>query len=284
MILNKSEISNIFEKKIKKQVVKIELAKGGHSSLTYKLTDNYNQKFYFKQGNNNYRLQYDLSKILKKMKVFVPEILAFSDSWIIQRGTDGQVLSTNSVVAKKIALKSLGVQLSTIHSIKTIGYGPLKDLGSGIFEKYFDYYKNVIKIIPSKYHSLILNYLNKQHSNCLNHGDVSPYHVYTNSRGKYLSLIDWDDVVSAPAEFDLSELCLNLNNNKLYWDLFLEGYSKKYDVTNYQIENLLIPELLQAYESYNWYIIEKKDELKLLSKIKKSINLVENEINLKNNL
>ncbi len=259
-MLNKKELTSIFENIAKKKALKVTRTRLGHSSVTYKINTDDKNTYYFKQGKNNYKLQYEISELLRSKGITTPEILSFDNEWIIEKGIIGNRLDIRSKGLSKHILFQFGKTLSKLHSIKTVGYGELASIEVGVHKRYTEYYSKIINLIHDKYKKEIVEYINKDHATYLNHGDICPNHIYVNSQGEYVAIIDWDDVVSAPIEFDLSELMLNINNSEECWNSFMDGYSITGQYIHSHNRDLLLAELLQATEGLYYQLIETKDD------------------------
>lgn len=278
-MLNIDEIVEPFKKTVKQKIVRVKRTQSGHSSIVFEITTEDEKKYYFKQGNNNYSLQYELHLKLQKMDVFVPKIISYNDRWIIEEGVSGQRLDLTNTGLATSTLEKLGSQISLIHQLKTNNYGPLISLYSGKYKDYSDYYRDVIQLIPNKYINLVSNYLNNDHKTVLNHGDLCSDHTYVDQNNNLVYIIDWDDILSAPKEFDLSELLLNLKRNKKYWDSFMKGYCKNNEYIEIYNKNILVAQLLQVYESYLWYkrdsVSNKNYIIEELNRIKEIENIID---------
>ncbi len=259
-MLSKKELTSIFDNVSKERAIKITKTRLGHSSITYKIVSEDNNIYYFKQGKNNYKLQSELTKLLKNNGINTPEILFFDNEWIIEKGVKGTRLNVENKGLTKNVLFKFGETLSKLHSLKTDDYGELININKGEYKKYIGYYDKIVNLIHDKYKKEIITYINKDHVTYLNHGDICPNHIYVDDNNNFLALIDWDDVVSAPIEFDLSELMLNINNNEEYWKSFMDGYSISGKYIDSNNKDLLLAELLQATEGLYYHLIETKDD------------------------
>ena len=272
--LNTEGISNAFTRLTKQQIFKIIRTRTGISSIVHKIELKNGLIYYFKQGSNNYELQKLLCDTLKTVDVPTPKIIYADNSFLIEEGVIGNKMNIKDRANIKKVLTEFGIVLAKVHNIKTRNYGPLKNMSSGIYKNYFKNFEKILYLIPKKYHGLIVNYLHQKHSTCLNHGDVAPDHIYTDGYNfKYL--IDWDDILSAPKEFDLSELFINLNFDKDYWQIFISSYLRIAEDKTIDTKKILIASLLQVYENYYWYTKDNRHDSKELTKILSNVKSVE---------
>lgn len=275
-MLFKKDVISIFEQKTNLKVHLANRTRLGKSSITYKITTNDDEVFYFKQGKNNYQIQFDLHFKLNNIGINTPEIIRFDREWMIQKEIKGNRLDLNNKKLSESVLTQFGKALSKVHSIKTKNYGELVNVSTGEYQRYSEYYERMRKFIPEKYVKALDFYINKKHSTCLNHGDIFPNHIFVDTKGNYKSLIDWDDAISAPNHFDLSELLKNIGNNENLWNCFMRGYSEQGEYISCYNKDILTAELLQTIESYYWHINDDIDNKTMKSIKKKRIEEIGN--------
>jgi hypothetical protein len=277
-MLIKKEIIALVEQKLDKKVKDFTKTTTGVSSDTYKISIENAEDFYFKQGNSNYKIQVQLKKQLDSLGVKTPQIIAHDHLWVIEKAVNGVKLDIDNRDLTNRILRTFGERLALVHKIKTTQYGPLVTPNKGKYKTYAKYFERLQYLIHRKYSKMLNAFINNQHDTCLNHGDVSQGHIYIDSNGDFASLIDWDDVVSAPREFDLSELLVNLEYDKEYWNSFMEGYAKHFDYIDINNKDLLLSALLQNYESYYWYLAVGKNNPEKLERDKQRIEELEFKI------
>lgn len=271
------QIIATFNKYLDKRVAAIKQPDSGQSSFAREVVCADGSVFYFKQGFGNYELQYKLYPFLKAEGVLLPKITAYSKSWIIQEALPGIKLDYNNRTLTNKILMFFGCQLGLIHQNKTEFYGNLKEINKGCFKNYHEFYKKTLSLIPKKYRPIVNEYINKRHDTRLNHGDVFTSHMYIKEE-KYIGIIDWDDIVSAPREYDLSELMNGLDWDIEYWESLMKGYTKYFDYIDINKKDLIIAGLLQVYDSYRWYIEDKKQKPDQLMWQLKKIKYLEDKI------
>ncbi len=277
-MISKEEAIRILKKYNSSKVRSISRVREGVSSIVYRIIISNDEIYYFKQGDVNYKIQYLINEKLNKLGIKTPIIVDYSKTWFLIRGVKGHVVNLQNNKNWDF-LRKLGQQVSILHNYKTSGFGPMVSLTEGKFDSYTNYYKKIEKTISPNYIDLIHKYLKKDHNTNLNHGDLFPSHTYMNLKGEYLALIDWDDVVSAPNKYDLSEFLLHIHNDQKIWNLFMEGYSENSMFIKHDDKDLLTEELMQAYDSYQWETLNTiKDEVKLARK-KTRIEKVEKILN-----
>jgi hypothetical protein len=273
-MITQKEALYFFEKHLHKKAKSITKAVGGVSSVVYKLYDSENKNYYFKQGENNYKIQWQLTEKLTAMGVKIPPIIAFSDSWLITEGVNGTPLDLRRLINTEAVIE-LGRQAALIHQCKTAQFGYLITPTMGKYISYLDYYRKTIPVIKKELLPPVYDYLSKNHQAFLNHGDLFFEHVYVDKKGKFKSLIDWDDVTSAPRRFDLSEFLLDIKNNQQIWSLFMKGYSEHCEYVEIDDKDLLIESLLQACKNYQWNLKNLGTDIKRISTKKESIGNIE---------
>lgn len=248
--------------------------KGGVSSYVLEMETANGQKYYFKQGNDNYLLQNRLWKVLKDQGLPLPTIIDATEEYMILKGVSGEAM--NEIIDRKTKLEiaeSFGEYLARLHKNETLGWGMLVDIDKGKYQSYLEFYSALLPHVDLDIREKVMKVLKETTRGYLNHGDAGSSHIFTNREGGFWGLIDFDDILSAPNLYDLAEFHGGIGDDIELWNRTMIGYCRVGKPIDAESLEFLVNEYLIQLDSWIWNRQRNKPEL--------NANMQENAGNMK---
>jgi len=255
--LSIKEIKVLCQKNFGINVSSIQNTTTGVSSLTHKI-ESKTGTYYFKQNSRNLILIRKIQNYLEGIGVPTSQIIASNEHWMLLKEIVGKKLSKQYNSVNEIddaTLERIGVILGTINSIKTTGFGPLNSQWKGEDASYHAFSQDILLSISEKYRGELTEYVNsiRAKDTFLNHGDICLGHLFLDSDTKKLTVLDFDDVLSAPHYYDLAEFSAGSNFTHSKWESLMLGYTQKSTYIGLHDRRLLLEMVLILVDSIQWY-------------------------------
>lgn len=199
-----------------------------------------NNKYVLKKAKEEkiYMLNERKAKIIINDKDLpIAKTLYSDDDITIENFIEGELLTSHEPLS---VYREIGQCTERFHSIKTVGFGFMKEVGIGKYNTEKDYILECAEINNPifKTHPLLksidIPYIVQKNIEVFDskqsvfiHGDLHCDNVLVND-GKLAGIIDFGDSMAGPPEHDLGRFCTIINSN-IAWQSFLEGYGKDFD-------------------------------------------------------
>lgn len=252
--LTEGECLVIASKILGKNLVSRGKTKDGVSSYVLEFETDEGQKYFFKQGSNNYLLQERICRLIDSQGLKTPEIIQASENFLIVKGVVGEPMK--EVISRKEKLdiaENFGEYLAKLHRNQTTGWGDLVDIKKGTNSSYLEFYSYLFPFVEPKIQVLVESVLRATNQSCLNHGDTGSTHIFTDRVENFWGMIDFDDILSAPNTYDLAEFHGGIDGDFELWNRMMTGYTRFGKPVNVDSIDFLINEYLIFLDSWVWY-------------------------------
>jgi len=187
-------------------------------------------------------------RLIADLDLPVPHILHTDKNLIIEPYIEGTLLTED----KPLSLyKELGECVRKIHSIKTIGFGEMKELGVGKYENEIDSIHecgdlNCPEVKAHHYLKTInIPHILENNTKLLNskdsvliHGDLDFENLLA-KEDKLVGIVDFGDSAVSTPERDLGLLYISFGKEEI-WKSFLEGYKNEFDMRKAMLYGFLV--------------------------------------------